>query len=235
MSPLDDTDSHEIVGATGEYDVEAMSSAIEDPSLGKGAGAEIQELRMDLVYRADALADAASWTRTQFLEHAGCSSEKKLQSLDMGFLLTCQAYLKWVGNMVWALDLAVDRRTAVIAAAELWREGGRSLKLCREVIGGEGLPATRLLRLGEVTYAFQIARAHFETPLGRRTRRVLLDASDDAASPHVSSERVALAWGDPRALGEHITDEVREHLDGCEICKAIHGEFAHAYRASGAR
>lgn len=234
MSPGQDTDSHELAGATAEYGVEAMRSVIENPHLGKGAGKEIQALRAELVERADALAEATSWTRTQFLEYAGCSSQRKLQSLEMGFLQTCMSYLGWVGNMVWALELAVDRRTAVIDAAELWREGGHSLELCKEVIGAEGLPATTLLQLGEVTYAFQIARAHLDTPEGRRARQVLLNDPDYASSPHVSSERVTLAWVDPQALGENVATRVRKHVSNCEICKAIHGEFADLPRAGAA-
>ncbi len=234
MDSVHDTDSHELRDANPGYGVEAMSIVIEDPSLGRGAGKEVQALRTELTDRADALADATSWTRTQFLEYAGCSSQRKLQSLEMGFLQTCRSYLLWVGRMVWALDLAVDRRTAVIGAAELWREGGHSLERCEELIGGKGLPATTLLQLGEVTYAFQIARAHLDTPRGKLARRVLLDDPDYVSSPHVSSERVALARLDPQALGENVAKAVNEHVNGCEICKAIHGEFVHPHRAGAA-
>jgi hypothetical protein len=229
-----DTGSHALPLGTSAYGVEALGVAIEDVGLGNGAGRKERAIRKELVRTVDALADAAGWERQEFLEHAGCSSQTKLDSLELDFLKACRAYLRWVGRMVWALDLPVDRRTAVSDAAGLWREAEHDLKRCEEVIGRKGLSSTDLLQLGEVTYAFQIALAHLDTPKGRRARRVLLEDPDYASSPHVSSERVALARFEPEALGENVAAVVRRHMKDCEICTAIHGEFVDPRRAGKA-
>jgi hypothetical protein len=220
MSPVQDTDTHE---PDFKLQVASMRSLIDAPS---PADDKTEELKAELTQRADELARATDWTRDQFLEHAGCSSEQLVidGNAKIDFMLACLSYLLWMEGFLTNLDLVFDRQTAVIASTRLFHDGGRDLDDCKRAMTEKLSPAERsaeeLISFGEVTKGFQVALAHTDSKPGRAIKRVLLDDPCYLSSPHVSDDRVHLAWTDPEALGVRVAESVRRHVGECSVCAA---------------
>lgn len=225
VRPLEDTDTHET--ASAGPDVEAMGSVLEgERELDHGKRALVEDLKR----RADRLALATGWERDQFLVCAGCSSAEKVVTGDpkINFLLACLSYLMWVEKILDKLDLPSDRRTAVVELDQLFRDSNKDLQTCKQAMQAKPQTGERsaneLLKLGEVTRAFQVALAHTDTEHGQRAKRVLLDDPLYLSSPHVDSERIELAWTEPAVLGEEVAERIRDHVVLCESCTEAYAQ-----------
>ena len=215
------TDTHE-QDANLPVAVASMQALIDAPP----ADDKTEKLKAKLTQRADELARASDWSRDEFLEHAGCSSAQLIidNKAKMDFMLACLSYLLWMEGFLADLDLVFDRRTAVIASTRLFRDGGRDLDDCKramaEKLSAADRSAGELIALGEVTKGFQVALAHTDSKAGRTIKRVLLDDPCYLSSPHVSDDRVRLAWMDSEALGDRVAERVRKHVGECFVCGA---------------
>jgi hypothetical protein len=227
MSSAQDTDTHE---ADFKRQVESMAYLIDAPPAAdvetddSELKARLENLRNELTQHADKLAHATDWSRDRFLEHAGCSSAQMVIEgrAKIDFMLACLSYLMWMEDFLAQLDLVLDRQTAVIASARLFSEGGRDLNDCKRAMEEKLDPAERsakeLISWGEVTKGFQVALAHTESKAGKEIKRVLLDDPSYLSSPHVTDDRVDLAWIEPEALGVNVAKRIRNHVGRCTAC-----------------